>query len=132
MRYILDTNICVYWLKGVNGIDKKLSALDIENIFVSSITIAELLYGAYNSSKIDNNLEKVKEFDASINSFELDRQCLEVYAQIKAKLKSEGKIIDDFDILIASTAIVNNCVLVTNNVKHFERIDGLSIENWVS
>lgn len=51
---------------------------------------------------------------------------------IKAKLRTEGKMLDDFDILIAATAIVNDCVLVTNNIKHFERIDGLTIENWIS
>lgn len=132
MRYVLDTNICVYWLKGIMGIDKKLFAIDIDNIFVSSITIAELLYGSYNSAKVDENLEKVYAFEAAIKTFEIDRQCLEVYARIKAGLKAEGKIIDDFDILIASTAIVNDCILVTNNTKHFERINGLVIENWIS
>jgi len=55
----------------------------------------------------------------------------EFYAKIKARLKSEGKILDDFDVLIAATAIVNNCMLVTNNTKHFKRINGLTIENWV-
>ncbi|RCX18913.1 hypothetical protein DFR58_104184 [Anaerobacterium chartisolvens] len=62
----------------------------------------------------------------------LDRDCLEQFAIIKAKLKIEGKILDDFDILIACTAIKNGCVIVTNNTKHFERIEGLRIENWVS
>ena len=132
MKYLLDTNICVYWLKGAMGIDKKISAVDIDDIFVSAITIAELLYGAYNSANVDKNLSKVKEFEEAINTIELNRSCMAAYAQIKAKLRAEGKIIDDFDILIAATAIVNNYILVTNNTKHFERIQGLTIENWIS
>ena len=113
-------------------INSKLSAIDIDDVSVSVITIAELLYGAYNSTNIDRNLSKVKEFEEAINIIDIDRKYLENYAQIKAKLRAEGKILDDFDILIAAIAIVNNCVLVTNNTKHFERIDGLTIENWTS
>lgn len=105
--------------------------MDIDDVSVSAITIAELLYGAYNSANIEKNINKVKEFEEVINIVELDRKCLESYAQIKVRLKSEGKILDDFDILIAATAIVNDCILVTNNIKHFERIDGLMIENWI-
>lgn len=62
----------------------------------------------------------------------LDHESLEQYAKIKAGAEAAGKMLDDFDILIATTAIVNGCILVTNNIKHFERINGLTIENWIS
>jgi tRNA(fMet)-specific endonuclease VapC len=132
MKYLLDTNICIYWFKGSMGIDRRVAAVDIDDVSVSSITIAELLYGAYNSANIEKNISKVKEFEDATNVIDLDRESLEHYARIKAKLRAEGKMLDDFDILIAATAIVNGCVLVTNNAKHFERIDGLTIENWIS
>jgi tRNA(fMet)-specific endonuclease VapC len=63
MKYLLDTNICIYWFKGSMGIDIRVSAVDINDVSVSSITIAELLYGAYNSANIDKNISKVKEFE---------------------------------------------------------------------
>lgn len=132
MRYLLDTNICIYWFKGSMGIDKKAVTIDIGDIYVSAITIAELLYGAYNSANIEKNTNKIKEFEDVINVLYLDHKVLEHYAKIKAKLKSDGRIVDDFDILIAATALVNDCILVTNNIKHFERITGLTVENWVS
>lgn len=99
---------------------------------ISAITLAELLYGAYNSSNVEKNLSRIKDFEDVINVLNLDRECLEKFAAVKAKLKAEGKILDDFDILIASSAIVNDCVVVTNNTKHFERIEGIKIENWMS
>lgn len=131
MKYLLDTNICIYWFKGLMEIDKKISSVDIDDISVSAITIAELLYGAYNSMNVEKNITKVNEFEDATNVIDLDRESLEHYARIKAKLRAEGKMLDDFDILIAATAIVNDCILVTNNTKHFERIDGLTIENWI-
>jgi predicted nucleic acid-binding protein len=114
------------------GIDRRVSTVDIDDVSVSAITIAELLYGAYNSVNVEKNISKVKEFEDAMNVIDLDRESLEYYARIKANLRAEGKMLDDFDILIAATAIVNSCVLVTNNTKHFERIDGLTIENWIS
>lgn len=131
MKYLLDTNICIYWFKGLMGIDKKISSVDIDDISISAITIAELLYGAYNSMNVEKNITKVNEFEDATNVIDLDRESLEHYARIKATLRAEGKMLDDFDILIAATAIVNDCILVTNNTKHFERIDGLTIENWI-
>lgn len=132
MKYLLDTNICIYWFKGSDEVQTKLWTLDIEDVSVSAITIAELLYGAYNSANVEKNINKIEEFEEAINIIGLDRKCLESFDRIKAKLKAEGKILDDFDILIAATAIVNDCVLVTNNMKHFERIDGLTVEDWIS
>jgi tRNA(fMet)-specific endonuclease VapC len=88
-------------------------------------------FGAYNSANIEKNISKVKDFEEAITVIELNRNCIQIYAQIKAKLKREGKILDDFDILIAATALANDCILVTNNVKHFERIDDIKLENWM-
>jgi tRNA(fMet)-specific endonuclease VapC len=131
MRYLLDTNICIYWLKGIQNINSRVVEIDYDSLAVSVITIAELLYGAYNSANIEKNISKVRDFEEAITVIELSRNCIQLYARIKAKLKGEGRIIDDFDILIAATALVNDCILVTNNVKHFERIDNIRLENWM-
>ncbi len=130
MRYMLDTDTCIYWLNGVKSINDKMSEVDPDLLGVSIITIAELLYGAYNSANIENNLAKAKEFEDAINVFSIDKNCVKFYAKIKAKLRKEGQILDDFDILIAVTALNNDAILVTNNIKHFERIDELRLENW--
>ena len=132
MRYLLDTNICIYLLKGMHGIDAKIKSIDIDDLAVSAITIAELLYGAYNSNSIEKNLSKVKSIEETLTVFGLDRECIELYAKIKARLRSEGQILDDFDILIAAIAIESDSTIVTNNTKHFERIEGIKLENWVS
>lgn len=131
MIYLLDTNICVYWLNGESKIKDKIISKSIDDLAISIITLAELQYDAYNSRSIERNLKKVKEFSSTINIYELDERSTDLYASIKAKLKAEGKILDDFDILIAAIAIINNCILVTNNLKHFQRIKDLRIENWM-
>jgi tRNA(fMet)-specific endonuclease VapC len=123
--------MCIYWFKGKSGIDIKMESVDIDDISVSAVTIGELLYGAYNSANVDKNLSRIQVFEESVNVLPLNRECFEVYAKIKAKLRSEGKLLDDFDILIAATALVNDCIIVTNNVKHFKRIENLVIENWI-
>lgn len=131
MKYLLDTNMCIYWFKGIKGVDQRIASIDIDDVAISAITLAELLYGAYNSSNIERNLSRIKDFEDAVNVLALDRACLEQFAKIKAKLKAEGKMLDDFDILIAATAIKNDCNIVTNNIKHFERIAGIKMENWV-
>lgn len=123
--------MCIYWFKGNKSVAQKITANEIDDIAISAITLAELLYGAYNSASIDKNLSRIKAFEEAVNVLNLDRECFEQFAKIKAKLRVEGKILDDFDILIAATAIVNNCIIVTNNIKHFERVKGVKIENWI-
>ncbi len=128
-RYLLDTNICIYHLKGLYGLDKKIKSAGIENCFLSEITLAELKFGVENSEHKEKNRKKVDPF---IKLFQITPiiSCLDTYAKEKARLKKQGKLIDDFDLLIGSSALANDLVLVTKNVKHFERISLLKIEDW--
>jgi predicted nucleic acid-binding protein len=89
-----------------------------------------LQYGAYNSKQIQNNLNKISSLSEIIQIVLLSKEITDEYARIKARLRKLGVLIDDFDILIGATAIVDNLVLVTNNEQHFNRIDGLMLENW--
>jgi tRNA(fMet)-specific endonuclease VapC len=97
---------------------------------ISIITVAELQFGAFNSNKIKENLERIKYLRNIITTINLTAAITEEYAKIKAILRRSGNLLDDFDVLIGATAIVNNLILVTNNQQHFNRMNGLITENW--
>ncbi len=130
-KYLLDTNICVYYLKGMFAIDQKILKVGIENCYISVITLAELQYGVANSAehKQTHNQQVLDNFAENLQVVPLET-CLKVFAQIKTHLKKQGQIVDSFDLLIAATAIANEMVLVTHNTKHFERIEGIILEDW--
>jgi tRNA(fMet)-specific endonuclease VapC len=130
MKYLLDTNICIYFLNGDKSITEKMNTIAITDMTISIVTVAELQFGAFNSNKIKENLERIKYLRNIIKTINLNTAITEEYAKIKANLRKSGNPIDDFDILIGATAIVNNLILVTNNELHFERIDNILIENW--
>ena len=128
-KFLLDTNICISLLKNQYGIREKIIEVEPKNCFISEITIAELYYGA---SKSSNKNERIKDVEFIATKFDVLPifPALEVFGDIKTKLESDGNRIDDFDILIGSTALVNNLVMVTDNVKHLERLPDIQIENW--
>lgn len=130
-KYLLDTNICIYYMKGLYDLDNKLKQIGIENCNISEITIAELKFGIENSSssKKEENRKIIQSFINSINVTPLVL-CLDIYAKEKARLRKQGIVIDEFDLLIGASAISNNFTLVTRNIKHFEKLDGIVIENW--
>ncbi|MBX2898564.1 MAG: type II toxin-antitoxin system VapC family toxin [Cyclobacteriaceae bacterium] len=130
-KFLLDTNICIYFLKGQHNLDKKIEAVAVENCFISEITLAELKFGAENSEHKEKNRSIVNEF---VNRFTIIPifNSIDVYAREKARLRREGTPLDDFDLLIGATAISNNLILVTRNVSDFERLGEIQIENWVA
>lgn len=130
-KYLLDTNICVYLLKGLFDLDKKIENAETKNCFVSEITIAELKFGVENSVHQEKNRKTIDEF---VNRFTILPifNSLDIYAKEKARLRKKGKSLDDFDLLIGATAISNELILVTRNVSDFERLEGIEIENWVT
>lgn len=131
MKYIIDSDILIYFLKNQGKVVKKMEKISDENIFTTIINYTELLFGAYNSSMVEQNLKKVKSFLKTINILDFDKKAAENFAKLKAKLKREGNLISDMDLMIASICTANKFVLVTNNVKHFNRIKKLKIENWI-
>jgi len=130
-KYLLDTNICVYFLKGLYNLDQKIEKAETENCFVSEITIAELKFGVENSENKERNQKTVDDFVSKFTIIPIFNS-LDIYAKEKARLRKKGTPLDDFDLLIGSTAISNNLILVTRNVSDFERLDGIEIENWVA
>lgn len=129
-KYLLDTNICIYFLKGQFNINKKLKSVGVDNCFISEITVAELKFGAENSIQKEKNRKVIENFIDSIQILPIIC-CLDTYAKEKARLRKKGLTIDEFDLLIGCSSIENNMVLVTRNVKHFNRLRNCEIENWV-
>ena len=129
MEYLLDTNICIYLFKGKFNLDKKLIEVGLSNCAISEITYAELIYGAEKSKKREANLDLVENFTSQIIILPIFNG-IKIFAKEKARLRKEGEIISDFDLLIGATAIANKMIMVTNNVSEFSRMRNINIENW--
>jgi tRNA(fMet)-specific endonuclease VapC len=129
-KYLLDTNIIIFYFKGKYKLNEKLRQVELQNCCISEITLAELKYGAECSDQIEKNIKMVDDFAKEITIIPIFNS-LSLYAKEKARLKKTGVIVDDFDILIGTTAIVNKLTLVTDNKKHLNRLSNIKIENWV-
>lgn len=129
--YLLDTNICVFFLRKKYDIESKLRKVGLERCFISEITLAELLYGAECSRDPAHNKKLVYAFCDMLQILPI-RDAIEEYAIQKARLRREGKPIDDLDLLIGSTAISNGLTMVTDNQKHFDRLSKIKIVNWIT
>lgn len=130
MRYLLDTNICVFLLRGKYNVNAKINEVGIRNCCISEVTVAELQYGVECSTDKERNARVLENFlqDIAIVPFTSITLC---FAKEKARLRRLGSPIDDFDLLIACSALVSDSVIVTDNVKHFARVNGLTMENWI-
>lgn len=125
---ILDSDILIYFLKGQKNIVDEVMKISQNELFTTRINYTELLYGAYNSQRIEKNLDKILPFLKNFQILEFDEKSSQIFAQQKAKLKQSGNIIADMDLMIASISISNNQILYTNNIKHFNRIYGLVLK----
>ncbi len=130
--YLLDTNICIYIIKK-KPVDvlKTLKTKLKKNIYVSSITIAELEYGVAKSQFPEKNKIALIEFLSIFNILPFNDIDAVEFGMIKTDLEKKGKIIGPMDLLIAGQAKSKKLILVTNNIKEFEIVEGLKIENWV-
>ena len=127
-KYLIDSDILIYFLKGKQEVVEKLSQIPIDDLYISRINYTELIYGVYNSSKINQNLKVIEPFLEIFTVLEFTKVSSLIFAKEKARLKKSGNIIADMDLMIASIAIENNCTLISNNMKHFERIQNLELE----
>lgn len=128
-QYLIDTNICVYYIKGKFNLREKFEKADSENCFISEITLAELKFGVENSEKKAKNQKTLDDFLTGIKVIPIFHS-LDNYAKEKTRLRKAGTPIDDFDLLIGVTAITHNLVMVTNNIGHFKRIKEIKLEDW--
>ncbi|MBC8458773.1 MAG: type II toxin-antitoxin system VapC family toxin [Deltaproteobacteria bacterium] len=128
--YLLDTDTLIYNLKGNDSIKRNLELHLEDPIKISVITLMELYFGAYKSEKVTGNLAKIRRIENSFEIVSTGKESAQTFGMLKASLKKSGSPLDDFDLLIASCAMAHNLTLVTNNTKHFSRIDGLKLTNW--
>lgn len=109
---------------------EQLKKVGWENCYISEMTVAELLYGAECSNAVEDNIKAVNSFCSDMKIIPVGI-ALDEYAKQKARLRKNGVLIDDLDLFIGCTALISNCIMVTENVKHLERIEGIHIENWL-
>jgi tRNA(fMet)-specific endonuclease VapC len=128
-QYLIDTNICIYYIKGKFELKEKFEKSDPDNCFISEITLAELMFGVENSEKKEKNQKALDDFLTGVKVIPIYHS-LALYAQKKARLRKAGTPVDDFDLLIGVTAVTHNLVMVTNNTEHFKRIKGIKLDNW--
>ncbi|MBN1501041.1 MAG: type II toxin-antitoxin system VapC family toxin [Spirochaetes bacterium] len=127
---LLDTDVCIEILRGNrNVIEKRKTESDV--VAVSFITVAELFYGSLKSVNSTKNNILVEKFLLSIDIIQSDYEISKKFGELKANLEINGNVIADADLFIASTAITKCSKLITGNVKHFDRITNLHVENWI-
>jgi len=132
VRYLLDTNICIYLIKKQPvRVVERLQTLALGDVGVSAITVAELQYGAAKSAFPDRNRLALVSFLAPLEILAFTDTDAVVYGRIRAALEASGTPIGAYDLLLGSQALAEGLALVTNNEREFRRIPGLIVENWV-
>ena len=132
MTYLLDTNICIYVIKQrPASVVKRIQSVPIEDIGISSITVAELELGVAKSDCSEENRIALLEFLSPFRILDFGQMAAHEYGIIRSTLEKEGRLIGPMDLLIAAHAVSESVVLVTNNEREFGRVPNLLIENWV-
>jgi len=130
MKYMLDTNMCIYLMKGNTDVLERFIAKRKFGVGISTNTLAELYYGVFNSEYPKKNGANLAYFLIGMEVLAFGSGAAVEYGRIRAALRKKGTPIGQMDMLIAAHAKSVGLILVTNNINEFERVDGLSIENW--
>jgi tRNA(fMet)-specific endonuclease VapC len=128
--FLLDTDTIIYSLKGNPAVRKGLSEHLHDSMAISVVTLMELYYGAYKSVKILPNLARIRTIENAFEVMPIGHEIAQTFGELKTNLEKQGTPLDDFDLILAACALTHNCTLVTNNVKHFDRVPGLRLMNW--
>ena len=131
MKYMLDTNICIYAIKHKPyKVFLKLNQTDPDDVCISSVTYAELAHGVFKSNAVEKNRLALMLLLSNIRILDFDAEAAEEYGKVRADLEKNGTVIGPMDMMIAGHALSAGCTLVTNNTKEFSRVNALSIINW--
>ena len=131
MKYVLDTNICIYFLNGSSQkIRDRIASHRSSELATTSITAAELYYGAYHSKQVTKNLNILRTFFANLQILSFNRKAAREFARLKERLAKKGQPIGVFDLMIAAIAHGEDLTLVTHNTSEFRRIETLVLEDW--
>ena len=134
-EYLLDTNILIEFMCGTPSVVEKIVQAGFDRCCISVISLHELYYGAYNAKRkgekhFQEEMNRIEKLLTKLAVLSLETNG-DIYGDIKYTLERKGLMIDEFDIIIASHAISEGLTVVTDNLKHFSRIDGLNVENWM-
>ncbi len=128
--FLLDTDTIIYSLKGDPIVNQNISQYANEPMKICSATLMELYYGAYKSQMVLSNLAKVKAIEEAFEVLPIGVESVQIFGLLKANFEAIGKRLDDFDLIIAACAMAHNLILVSNNAKHYSRIEGLRLVSW--
>jgi|SRR5476649_629132 len=132
VRYLLDTNILIYLTKHKPpSVRERFARHSASELAMSVITLGELRYGAEKSQSRERALSAVHQLESLMQVVHLQEATAEHYGQIRAQLQAKGQVIGNNDLWLAAHARAAGWILVTNNVREFERVPGLQVENWV-
>jgi tRNA(fMet)-specific endonuclease VapC len=130
---LLDTDTVIEILRGNMRAQRALAALPVDAVVsVSSITAAELYHGAARSAQPNAGMQQVRNLLAGLKVIPVDETIAEQFGALKSSLQAAGQVVADFDLLIAATALVNVLQVVTHNTRHFSRIPGLALDDWLA
>ena len=127
VSYLIDTDWIIHYLNGNKEIVEKIKSLDRGILAASVVSLAELYEGVYYSTNPEGNEEALEDFLSGISILGIEDNVCKVFGKERGRLRQSKKMIGDFDLLIASTCICHRLTLLTNNRKHYEMVDGLSI-----
>ena len=131
LRYMLDTSVCVDVIRDERPTSIRQHFYDlVGQLAVSSITLGELLYGAYRSSQVSKNLKLAEEFCARLEILAFGERAAGHFGEIRAELARTGRLVGAYDLMIGGHARSESLILVTGNRREFDRIDGLRVESW--
>jgi tRNA(fMet)-specific endonuclease VapC len=126
---VLDSDHCVALLRG--HLDLRERVAPAEELGVTAVSVGELTHGAFKSSRVTENLARLDVLLAAVTILPYDEQAARRFGHIKADLERAGKRLSDLDLQIAATALQHDVPLVTHNRRHFDRVPGLVIEDWL-
>jgi tRNA(fMet)-specific endonuclease VapC len=133
MKYLLDTNICIALIRQKPAaLIQRLTSLQPGDAGISSITLAELFHGVEKSARPEQNMSALEQFLLPLDLADFDQDAALAYGKIRTDLESTGQLIGSMDILIAAHALSLDAIMVTNNVREFQRVKGLFVEDWIS
>ena len=131
MKYMLDTNICIYLIKQKpEKVLRRFKNHSIGDIGISSITLAELRFGVEKSRQIQNNRQALEEFILPLEIADFDEKAAVIYGAVRAALEKAGTPVGSMDMLIGAHALSLDLTLVTNNVREFKQIKNLNVVDW--
>ncbi|MES2204421.1 MAG: type II toxin-antitoxin system VapC family toxin [Pseudomonadota bacterium] len=132
MKYLLDTNICIYLIKQKpHSVLEKFKTLQVGDVGISSVTLAELSYGVEKSQYVEKNKSALENFLLPLELMSFDKEATDFYGKIRVFLEKKGATIGPLDYMIAAHALSLDVTLVTNNTKEFLHVPHLKLENWV-